>query len=186
MIIFYDMIDSPLEQEKFEIIYHTYHTSLYNLAYSITKNQCDAEDVIQTSMIKLIKVLYKIPQEEVMSPACRALLISIVKNTALDLLRRRRHMPVPVESFFMESKSASTEEVYIRAEELRSVIRSIGELQENYKDVLRLRIFYQFTAKETAEIMCTNEANVNTLLGRARKQLYKKYEEYKYGKRGGK
>lgn len=181
MIIFCDMIDNPQDQEKFELIYHTYQSSLYHLAYSITKNPCDAEDVIQTSMIKLIHVLYKIPGDEIMSPACKALLITIVRNTSLDLLRRRKHMPVPVESF-VDSRSASTEDIYIRTEELRTVIRYIGELQEKYRDVLRLRVFYQLTAKETAEIMCINEANVNTLLGRARKQLGKMYEEYKNGK----
>lgn len=182
MIIFCDMIDNPQDREKFDIIYDTYKSSLYKLAYSIAKNQCDAEDIIQISMIKLINVLYKIPKDEIMSFSCRGLLISIVRNTSFDLLRRRRHIPIPVETLYDPATLASAEDIYIQSEELKTVIKYIDELPENHREVLRLRIFYQLSSKETAEIMCISEANVNTMLGRARKQLYKKYEENANGK----
>lgn len=181
MIIFCNMIDNPQDQEKFEMIYRTYQSPLYRLAYSIAKNQCDAEDIIQISMVKLIKVLYKIPKEDVMSSSCRGLLITIVKNTSLDLLRRRKHTPIPME-IMEEPDFASAEDIYMKSEELKAIVKQIGELQDNYKDVLRLRIFYQLSARETAEIMCISEANVNTLLGRARKQLTKRVRESKHGK----
>lgn len=181
MIIFCNMIDNPQDLEKFDLIYATYKTALYKLAYSIAKNQCDAEDIMQISMIKLIHVLYKIPKEEILSPSCRSLLISIVRNTALDLLRRRKHIPIPVETLD-DSGLESAEDIYFRSEELKAVIKYIGELQENHREVLRLRIFYQLSSKETAEIMCINEANVNTMLGRARKQLHKKFKENNNGK----
>lgn len=174
------MINSPQDQEKFDVIYHMYRRAMYGLAYSITKNRFDAEDVVQISMMKVAGVLRRIPRDEIEKPSCRGLLTAITKNSAIDYLRRCKNNPVPVERF-RNAGLPSTEEQYIKAEELQMITKYIGELPENYREVLRLRVLDQLSAKETADIMCTSAANVNTLLGRARKQLGEKLEEYRSG-----
>lgn len=180
MIIFCDMIDNLQDKEKFELIYAMYKSSMYHLAYSITKDKCDAEDVLQISLVKLIGVLYKIQKEEIVESGCKGLLTTITRNTALDYLRRRKHIPVPMENLD-NIKSPSTEDMYMRAEEIKLVVKCINELPQNYKDVIRLRTLFQISARETAGILDTNEANINTMLSRARKQLMDKLEAYRSG-----
>ena len=180
MKVLCDMIGNPQDQEKFDAIYHTYRRAMYGLAYSITKNSYDAEDVVQISMVKVVGVLYRISRDEITGPSCRGLLSTITRNSAIDYLRRCKNNPVPVESF-RNTGVPSTEEQYIKAEELQVIVNYIGELPDHYREVLRLRVLDQMTAKETAEIMCTSSANVNTMLGRARKQLYDRLEAYRNG-----
>lgn len=177
---FCNMINSPQEQEKFDVIYHMYRQTMYGLAYSITKNRFDAEDVVQISMVKVVRVLRRIPRDEIEEPSCRGLLTAITKNAAIDYLRRCKHNPIPVEAI-RNAGLPSTEEQYMQTEELQVLVKYIGELPEHYREVLRLRVLNQLTAKETADLMCTSVANVNTMLGRARKQLCEKLEEYRCG-----
>lgn len=181
MIIFCDMIDDPQEQEKFELIYSKYKNAMYHLAYGIVKNRYDAEDVMQISLVKLIGILSTVSREAIDDPECRGLIITITRNTAIDFLRRRKHVPIPVEELRLPGQ-ASVEDLYIRAEEMEMVIKCIDEMQESYRTVMHLRTLHQLSAKETAKIMCTNEANVNTMLGRARKVLARKLEGYRNGK----
>lgn len=169
-MIFCDMIDNPHDLEKFDIIYHMYRQAMFGVAYSITKNKFDAEDVVQISLVKLIGILHKISRDEVSEPSCKGLLVTITRNSAIDFLRRRKNMPIPMELPW-NAGIPSTEEIYMKADELQTIVKYIGKLPENYRDVLRLRVLYQLSAKETADIMCISAANVNTMLRRARKQL---------------
>lgn len=181
MIAFCDIIHNSQDQEKFDVIYHMYRRAMYGLAYSITKNSFDAEDVVQISMVKVAGVLCRISSDEIMEPSCRRLLSVITRNSAIDYLRRGKHNPIPVESF-RNVGLPSAEELYIKEEELQLVAKYIGELPDNYREVLRLRVLKQLTAKEAAELMGTSPANVNTMLGRARKQLFEKLEGYRNGR----
>lgn len=180
MAAFCDMIGNYRDQEKFEAIYQMYRRAMYGLAYSITKNRDDAEDVVQISMVKVARVLYRIPRDEIEEPSCRGFLAAITRNSAIDYLRRSKNNPVPVENF-RNVGLPSTEEQYIKGEELQVLVQYIGELPENYREVLRLRVLNQLSAKETADILSTSPANVNTMLGRARKKLHEKLEEYRNG-----
>lgn len=180
MVPFCDMIDNPQDQEKFDVIYNMYKRAMFGLAYSITRNRFDAEDVVQISLVKLVGVLNRISMDEITEPSCRGLLVTITRNSAIDYLRRRKHVPIPVETI-RNVDLPSTEDQYIRTEELQTVVKYIGELPDNYRDVLRLRVLNQLSAKETADLMSTSVANVNTMLGRARKQLLGKLEEYRNG-----
>lgn len=175
-MVFCDMIDNPYDLEKFDIIYNLYRRAMFRVAYSITKDKFDAEDVVQISLVKLIGILHRVSRDEVTEPSCKGLLVTITRNAAIDYIRRRKNIPVPVETL-RNTGMPSTEDIYIRVEELQTIIKYIGELPENYRDVLRLRVLYQLSAKETASIMCISVANVNTMLGRARKQLLAKLKE---------
>lgn len=181
MTVLCDMIDNPQDQEKFDVIYNLYKRAMFGLAYSITQDKFDAEDVVQISLMKLVGVLCRISRDEITEASCRGLLATITRNAAIDYLRRRKNNPIPVE-VIRNVGLPSTEEQYIKTEELQMVIKYIGELPENYRDVLRFRVLNQLTAKETANIMCTSVANVNTMLGRARKMLYARLEEYRDGR----
>ena len=95
MILLFDMIDNPDDLSKFQQIYEKYKNTMYYVAYDVTKNTYDAEDVVQISLIKLIDILYKIDKQDISKPRCKNLMITITKNTAIDFLRKSKHDPVP-------------------------------------------------------------------------------------------
>lgn len=46
MLIFLQMIETPQEKSKFEILYQQYRNLMFSIARQILKNDQDAEDVI--------------------------------------------------------------------------------------------------------------------------------------------
>lgn len=90
MIILSEMIDNSENLTKFKLIYKSYRQPIYSVAYNISKNAQDAEDIVEASLIKIIEILYSIAPEEIDSVKGRKLMIAITKNTAVDYLRKRK------------------------------------------------------------------------------------------------
>lgn len=94
-MLLFSMVENEKDLSKFQRIYDQYKNMMYWVAYDITKNTHDAEDVVQLSLIKLIDILYRIEEEEIGRSRCKNLLITITKNTAIDHLRKASHAPIP-------------------------------------------------------------------------------------------
>lgn len=92
-MLLFSMVENEKDLSKFQRIYDQYKNMMYWVAYDITKNTHDAEDVVQLSLIKLIDILYRIEEEEIGRSRCKNLLITITKNTAIDHLRKASHAP---------------------------------------------------------------------------------------------
>lgn len=173
-MILLSMIDGEEDLSKFRHIYERYKNMMYQVAFNVAKNQHDAEDIVQLSLIKLIDILYRIDESEVETPRCKNLLITITKNTAIDHIRKANHAPIPYETVEKTEAGRSTEDLYIETEDYKTVIQLINELDDKYKEILRLRILHHLTSKETAQILNITEYNVNTRLSRAKKVLAEK------------
>lgn len=59
-MLLFSMVENEKDLSKFQRIYDQYKNMMYWVAYDITKNTHDAEDVVQLSLIKLIDILYRI------------------------------------------------------------------------------------------------------------------------------
>ena len=62
-MLLFSMVENEKDLSKFQRIYDQYKNMMYWVAYDITKNTHDAEDVVQLSLIKLIDILYRIEEE---------------------------------------------------------------------------------------------------------------------------
>ena len=177
MIALCSMIDNPADVSKFVRIYRKYRRTMYTVAFDVLNNVHDAEDAVQNSLINVIGILYKIADQDVPRARCKNLMITIAKNEAVDLQRKKNHLPIPDEKVERTGDNRDVADLYIEMEDYRNLVRYIGELRESYQDVLRLRIVYDLTAKETANILHISEDNVNMRLLRAKQQLAKKLKE---------
>lgn len=167
------------KQSKFQAIYEKYRYTMYSVAFNITKNSYDAEDVIQSSSMKLLKILHKVAWEDIDTPKCKNLVITITKNTAIDFLRKTENTPIPYERAEETGEERSLEDLYIEISDYNKLVHIIDEMDEKYKEVLRLRCIHELSTKETAEILNISEGNVNTRLMRAKRILAQKLEEYR-------
>lgn len=170
-MLLFSMVENEKDLSKFQRIYDQYKNMMYWVAYDITKNTHDAEDVVQLSLIKLIDILYRIEEEEIGRSRCKNLLITITKNTAIDHLRKASHAPIPFETVEKPDTSRSAEDLYIETEDYKKLIQCIDKLDEKYTEVLRLRPLHHLSARETAKILNISEFNVNTRLLRAKRLL---------------
>uniref|UniRef100_UPI0025A63E5C RNA polymerase sigma factor n=4 Tax=Lachnospirales TaxID=3085636 RepID=UPI0025A63E5C len=71
----------------------------------------------------------------------------------------------------------SIEDLYIEMEDYQKVISCIDEMDDKYRDVLRLKILHHLNSKETGKILNISEYNVNVRFMRAKAILARKLEE---------
>ena len=171
MIILCDMIDGDKDKSKFEQIYSEYLHTMYSVAFNILNNVYDAEDVVEESLIKVIGILNKIDEADICRPRCKNLMITITKNTAIDFIKRA-DKKINYAETVQPLKSA--EDLYIETEDYQELIMLINDLDEKYRDVLRLRLLHHLSAKETGKILNITEFSVNTRFMRAKALLKEK------------
>ena len=165
-------------KEKLEYIAENYMQAMWQKAYGVLSDAYEAEDACQESFIKLIGIIDEIedPKEMRVLALCRV----IARNTAVDIARKKSRA-VPVEELYPEEDSepvgGSPEETAIEAAGQEELAQAIASLPENYRDVLRLRCLYDFSARKTAELMGITENNVHIRLNRARKMLRERLKQ---------
>ena len=179
MIVLCDMIDGEENLSKFHRIYEKYKNTMYSVGYTILNNQHDAEDVVENALIKVIDHLYEFDTDDIEEDRCKNLIITITRNAAIDYWRKNQKEPVPCE--YIESKKVeqSAETAYFDMENYKDIISCINELEDIYKDVLRLRMLHHLSAKETGKILNIAEKHVNVRFMRAKATLARKLEERK-------
>lgn len=181
MIIIADMIDNEQDKSRFDRIYREYKDTMYYTAYDVLNNVFDAEDVVAISMIKVINLIGKIQDEEIGTDQFQNLMITIAKNTAIDVYRKKNRSasPMDTEEIYGEDEpaGASAEEIYIEAEQYQEIMNCINELSDRMRDVLRLRLVFQLSARETAQILNMKEGSIGSCLARAKRKLAKLLKE---------
>lgn len=167
----------PLESEegkrKLRKIYRQNHLRMERTAFAILKDPRDTEDAVQSAWAKVIEnfeKIFEIPCEK-LPLWC----VSIVKNEALTLLRKRRRS-IPVENWerFSESESARNLTGYTDLVEL------FTHLPETYRAVLEMKLLLGYTEREIAERLGLSQTAVSTRVSRGRALLRKMLEEEGY------
>ena len=104
---------------------------------------------------------------------------AIGRNVAVDYIRHNSkilNVPIDdVENYLIEEQNL--EQSYIKEENMLIVNKAINELIPEYRNVLWLTYFEEFSNKETAIILKKTERQIKNLLYRARKALKSKLEK---------
>ena len=106
-------------------------------------------------------------------------LYTIGRNVAIDHLRRHsRVSETPVEALENYlAEEADLERAYIREERKRTVRRVMGKLNPDYRQVLWLVYFEDFSNREAAVILRKNERQIRNLLYSAKQALRNSLEK---------
>jgi RNA polymerase sigma-70 factor (ECF subfamily) len=143
----------------------------YNLARWLTRNDHDAEDVVQEAYLRAYQFF-----ETFHGADGRAWLLRIVRNTCYTWLARNR--PAEPVAIFDEVKHspalAQTEpEGPLVARENRELLRrALEELQPEFREAIVLRELEELSYKQIAAITGTPIGTVMSRLARARERLH--------------
>lgn len=177
MIAFAAMIDNEKNESKFHRIHEAYKYTIFSVAYDITKNYHDAEDGMIDTLVKIISILDNIDEDSIGTNRCKNLVITIAKNTAIDLLRKKNCEKEAIEKLDTYNETVSIEELMIHIEQLQEVAKYINELNDKYRDVLYLRVLHELPAKKVGALLNISEFSVNMRFMRAKQMLAKKLKE---------
>jgi RNA polymerase sigma-70 factor (ECF subfamily) len=161
-----------MDAARFKEQFLPLHPRLYRVAYALTENSLDAEDILQDAYCKLWSRRGELAH--VLNP--EAFCVTLVKNLCLDFLRSARNegsqtladnLPLP--------GSTSPETELVGRDELRLVERLIERLPLNQRQVLRLHSIEGCSSEEIEQITGLSAVNIRVLLSRARKFIREHY-----------
>lgn len=165
-----NIAESPAPPEELERLFQTYHEPVFRMAYRVTGNAEDAEDVLQTVFLRLLR------HEVVdLQPNPKAYLMRAAVNASLDIARSRsRHQLVDVEDvaheLFISSDAGPARRQQDR--ELRAVLRqALAKLEGKSGQVFVLRYFEGYGNREIAETLGMSPLVVGVMLHRTRARL---------------
>jgi RNA polymerase sigma-70 factor (ECF subfamily) len=167
-----------------DVVMDQYASRIYRLARGITRNEADAEEVVQDVLFTLIR---KSGMFEGRS-ALGSWIYRITTNTALNKRRgKRAEREVPLEDYlpvfepdghragdpaFLACDWSRNPEKELLSTEARTIINeTIDLLPEHYRTVLTLRDVEELTNEEVAELLGETIATVKSKLHRARMAL---------------
>ena len=169
------------DRSAFGELWERHSNAIFKVAYRITKNQDDAEDVIQEAWMRAYVHLNSFDGRAKFS----TWLTRIVINSALMTLRRKRAKPqTSMEIADGETwqprefadQTKNVEELYARHERVERLRRAICHLQPTLRNVVELRQSDDRSVKEIAELAGISVAATKSRLLRARKILRKALE----------
>ncbi|OXS52899.1 hypothetical protein B1A99_31585 [Cohnella sp. CIP 111063] len=134
---------------------------IFRYSTRIAGNPQDAEDLAQEAWLKLGQALSKQPDR----PITKAFLYRIVRNTWIDSRRKRRIRTVPL----VPDEEAGASDASLSARELLEMLAE--RLPPRLAVILLLMDVFDFTAKETADLIGMRDGAVQVALGRARRRL---------------
>ena len=163
-----------MTQEEFSRAARTYGDTIYRVALHALKNPADAEDVMQTVLLKLFEEKKAVESEEHL----KHWLLRVTVNESRRLLRSFwRRTSVPLE----EWRDGPAPEDPARAE----VFRAVMGLEAKYRLTVCLYYYEGCTVAEVAAALRAKPSTVQTWLLRARERLRRELsdQEEKEGQR---
>lgn len=123
------------------VVYDRLAKKIFSLSFSILKERCSAEDAMQETFIKLLRCAGEYKKGE----SARAWIMAIARNTAIDLLRKRR----PTESDdALESVAVQSD--FSEAIEMNEILSVLDGVD---RDIVVLKAVEGFRFKEIASIV---------------------------------
>ena len=163
---------------ELEQLFQAHHARVFRTAQRITGSAADAEDVLQTVFLRLLK-----GQEEYdLKQNPEAYLSRAAINAALDLLRSRtRSKSVALDDVDADAIPSrfKNPEVEHADRELQNLVRAaVSRLGKTAGEMFVLRYYEGFDNTEIAAILKTSPLVVGVVLHRARTKLRKEIGHY--------
>ncbi|MFY9531180.1 MAG: sigma-70 family RNA polymerase sigma factor [Candidatus Acidiferrales bacterium] len=166
------------EKELFYQLIQPYERRVYVIAFTILRNEADAEEVAQEAFLKAFKYLEQFRAESRFS----TWLIQVAINEA-RMLQRKSHLEImrPIEDQENEDGTYTPRdftdwreipsEALERKEIREKLVAALGSLAQKYREVFVLRDVEHMSIEETSQALGISTGAVKTRLLRARMML---------------
>lgn len=177
--------EEQLKRERFEKEALIHLDALYRTALRMTKNEGDADDLVQETFLKAYRFWDKFQE----GSNCRAWLFKIMTNIFINNYRAKAWTPQIVDledvddDFLFGQLSAlgpseTPEKLFFNKVFDDDVKKAIDELPDDFRLVVILSFLEGFSYQEVADIVGLNIGTVKSRLHRGRKLLQKSLWEY--------
>jgi|SRR5579871_2876073 len=150
--------------EPFDAFYHTHVRFVYAIALARGATRCEAEDLTQEAFLRAWEHFGMVCHFE--APSQRAWLRRVLCNLATDAWRRNR-ASVAVADALHSSAETPEEDPALRLD----VMRALGTLDPQDREIAVLRYFLQMNSREVGELLQIPESTIRRKLADCRRHL---------------
>lgn len=158
-----------MNAEVFKVSINKFRDKLYRLAYSIVRDEMEAHDVVQDSLIKVWKSMKNNHVNNLEAWSMR-----ITKNTALDIVNSARVRRTEGLNQMYEKSDSGLHSPYMVTEmnDMMSNVHSIiDKLPEKQQLVIKLRDIEGYPYQDISEMLELSLSDTKITLFRARKKI---------------
>ncbi|CEQ09174.1 RNA polymerase sigma-70 factor [[Clostridium] sordellii] len=155
--------------DAFENLIDRYEGYLYKMAFLYVKNEQDAMDIYQETVLKAYLNITKLKDRKAFKTWITKILVNNVytKNNQAKKVQEN-HIKLDTKEFN-----------HIDIEEKIDLYDAIDILEEKYRTPIILQYFYDLTTKQISEITNFNENTIKTNIRRGKKKIYEILKEEK-------
>lgn len=164
----------PPPSGNLESLFQAHHGQIFATAYRVCGNAQDAEDVLQTVFMRLLR-----RQDEIdLRPSPMSYLHRAAVNASLDLLRSRsRSRTVELDDFDAPAGEHESPERHHQDREIRGALRqALTVLSPKNAEIFSLRYFEDLSNRDIAHNLGMSQTAVGVALHRARSQVKKEMQ----------
>ena len=143
-----------------EVLVEQYYSALFRIAFQITKNREDAEDVAQDTFMIYYNSRKSFDDEAHIRAWLFRVAINRAKNIVTSFWHRNR-----------ESFEEYRQELVFEQEEDSKLFDAVMKLPKRYRIVIHLFYYEDYSVKEISKILGAREGTVKSQLSRARKMI---------------
>ena len=142
---------------------------MFYVADSILHDIYESEDAVQNALMSLAVNINKI--RDVYSQSTFSYIMTIARNAAIDLSRKREKIIYTDEDMHSSSTEVDLSNTISSEEDFNNVISIIQNLPDIYKDVLNLHYINQFTVSEMSSLLSRKPSTIKKQITRGKKLL---------------
>lgn len=175
MLLFYlSMLDITQEKSVITDIYHRYLPMMKHIAYRILRNNEAAEDAVQDAMIRIIEWI-RLEQPELCQVKWDSLVGVIVRNVALDTLRKQARCPTDS----LEDEGVTLPPVWDQHASLETLDMHavLMQLPREYAEILQLHYQQDMSPRDIAPLLGISRENARVRLHRATQAFAKEWRK---------
>jgi RNA polymerase sigma-70 factor (ECF subfamily) len=160
------------DQAAFGELVRRYQRAVYRVAYGLTRNPSDADDLAQETFVRAYQAIGRFRVGEPMFPW----LSRIVTNQAFSLFRSRRRRPeTPLEPLIEAGRQWGEDndpaDQATENEQKEQIEQAFEQLKPEHQAVLTLRVVQEMSYEEIATALGVPVGTVMSRLSRARAEL---------------
>lgn len=171
--VFLPLIEGEANQNKFEQLYEEYAGQLLHRAKQLLHDEILAEEAASRTFVYIAKNMDKV--EQAVSPRTQALLMLVLKHTAIDLARKRQSEYKHWADFAIVENMTATERADAIAD--APLDEALERLPWPYQQVILLKYANGYDNREIAQLLNYTVSKVEKLLSRGKRQLRQLLEE---------
>ena len=162
-------------EQRLQSVLDQYEKLIFSLCYRMTNHYFDAQDLTQETFLAYYQALDTFDGNHE-----KAYLAKIATNKCLDYLKRADRRMVPAEDMVIATNmpTAPPPEKQVLEDMVQEELRGLcGSLSPPYDQVAELHFCRGMTAKQIAQKTGSKLKTIQTQIGRAKKQLQKRYRD---------